>query len=89
MSCEEEGVELEKSEIVSRLTPIFRDVFDNDALVVSEGMTAADVPTWDSLSNINMIIAVEKAFGVKFSIKDVRNLKNVGELLELIKRKAA
>lgn len=82
-------MELEKSEIVSRLTPIFRDVFDNDALVVSEGMTAADVPTWDSLSNINMIIAVEKAFSVKFSIKDVRNLKNVGELLELIKRKAA
>jgi acyl carrier protein len=82
-------VGLEKSEIVSRLTPIFRDVFDNDALVVSDGMTAADVPTWDSLSNINMIIAVEKAFGVKFSIKDVRNLKNVGELLELIKRKAA
>ena len=80
---------MEKNEIVSRLTPIFRDVFDNDALVVSEGMTAADVPTWDSLSNINMIIAVEKAFGVKFSIKDVRNLKNVGELLELIKRKAA
>ena len=80
---------MEKNEIVSRLTPIFRDVFNDDALVVSEGVTAADVPTWDSLSNINMIIAVEKAFGVKFSIKDVRNLKNVGELLELIKRKAA
>ena len=80
---------MENNEIVSRLTPIFRDVFNDDALVVSEGMTAADVPTWDSLSNINMIVAVEKAFGVKFSIKDVRNLKNVGELLELIKRKAA
>jgi acyl carrier protein len=80
---------MENNEIVSRLTPIFRDVFDDDALVVSEGMSAVDVPTWDSLSNINMIIAVEKAFGVKFSIKDVRNLKNVGELLELIKRKAA
>lgn len=80
---------MEKSEIESRLTPIFRDVFNDDALVVTEGMTAAEVPTWDSLSNINMIIAVEKAFGVKFSIKDVRNLKNVGELLELIKRKAA
>jgi predicted enzyme involved in methoxymalonyl-ACP biosynthesis/acyl carrier protein len=83
------GWDMEKTEIVSRLTPIFRDVFDSDALVVSEGMTAKDVPTWDSLSNINMIIAVEKAFGVKFSIKDVRSLKNVGELLELIKRKAA
>ena len=80
---------MDKDAIVSRLTPIFRDVFNDDALVVSEGMTAANVPSWDSLTNINMIIAVEKAFGVKFSIKDVRNLKNVGELLELIKRKAA
>jgi acyl carrier protein len=80
---------VEKSEIEWRLTPIFRDVFNDDALVVAEDMTAAEVPTWDSLSNINMIIAVEKAFGVKFSIKDVRNLKNVGELLDLIKRKAA
>jgi acyl carrier protein len=80
---------MEKSEIVSKLTPIFRDVFGDDALVVSEGMTAADVPAWDSLSNINMIIAVEKNFNVRFSIKDVRSLKNVGELLELIKRKAA
>lgn len=80
---------METNDIVSRLTPIFRDVFNDDALVINQGMTAADVPTWDSLSNINMIIAVEKAFGVKFSIKDVRNLKNVGELLDLIKRKAA
>ena len=84
-----EIVKMDNNEIVSRLTPIFRDVFNDDALVVSEGMTAADVPTWDSLSNINMIVAVEKAFGVKFSIKDVRALKNVGELLALIKRKAA
>ena len=80
---------MEKSEIESRLTPIFRDVFNDNTLVVTEGLTAATVATWDSLSNINMIVAVEKAFGVKFSIKDVRNLKNVGELLELIKRKAA
>jgi acyl carrier protein len=80
---------MEKNEIVTRLTPIFRDVFNDNALMVTEGMTADEVPTWDSLSNINMIVAVEKAFGVKFSIKEVRNLKNVGELLELIKRKAA
>jgi acyl carrier protein len=80
---------METNEIVSRLTPIFRDVFNDDALVVDERMTAADVPSWDSLSNINMIIAVEKAFSAKFSIKDVRNLKNVGELVELIKRKVA
>ena len=80
---------MDTKEIVSRLTPIFRGVFNDDTLEVTEGMTAADVATWDSLSNINMIVAVEKAFSVKFSIKDVRNLKNVGELLALIKRKAA
>jgi acyl carrier protein len=80
---------MDSGEIVGRLTPIFRDVFNDNSIVVTEGLTAADVATWDSLSNINMIVAVEKAFGVKFSIKDVRNLKNVGELLELIKRKAA
>ena len=80
---------MDNREIVSRLTPIFRDVFNDNALVVTESLTAADVPTWDSLSNINMIVAVEKAFGARFSIKDVRALKNVGELLELIKRKAA
>lgn len=84
-----EIVKMDKNEIVSRLTPIFRDVFNDNALVVTDSLTAAAVPMWDSLSNINMIVAVEKAFGVKFSIKDVRALKNVGELIELIKRKAA
>jgi acyl carrier protein len=80
---------MENDEIISRLTPIFRDVFGDDALVVTESMTATDVPNWDSLSNINMISAVERAFGVKFRIKDVRSLKNVGELVALIKNKAA
>jgi acyl carrier protein len=50
---------MEKSEIVSKLTPIFRHVFGDNALVVTKGMTAADVPAWNSLSNVNMIIAVE------------------------------
>ena len=79
---------MQNDEIKSRLTPIFRDVFDDEALVVSEGMTAEDVAAWDSLSHLNMIVAVEKAFGVKFSVRDVRSLKNVGELIELVKKKA-
>ena len=68
---------MDNADIVTRLTPIFRDVFNDNTLVVTDKLNAADVATWDSLSNINMIVAVEKAFGVKFSIKDVRNLKNV------------
>ncbi len=79
---------METEEIKSRLTPIFRDVFSDGALVVTDGLTANDVKKWDSLSHINMIYAVEKAFGVKFSIKDARSMKNVGELIQLIKKKA-
>ncbi len=79
---------MQSNEVKSRLTPIFRDIFDNESLVVSDSMTADDVPKWDSLSHINMIFAVEKAFGVKFSVRDARSLKNVGDLIELIKKKA-
>ncbi len=79
---------MQNDEIKAKLTPIFRDVFRDDSLVVTEGLTAQDVPAWDSLSNLNLIVAVEKAFNAKFSIRDVRALKNVGELIELVKRKA-
>ena len=79
---------MQTDEIKSRLTPIFRDIFRDDALVVSENMTAQDVPAWDSLSHINMIMAVEKAFDVRFSIKNVRAMKDVGGLIDLIVKKA-
>jgi acyl carrier protein len=79
---------METEEIKARLTPIFRDVFSDSALVVSESMTANDVEKWDSISHINMIYAVEKAFGVTFSIKDARSMKNVGDFIQLIKKKA-
>ena len=75
-------------EIKFRLTPIFREVFADDTLVVSEHMTADDVGNWDSLTHINLIYSVEKSFGVRFSIKDARSMKDVGELIELIKKKA-
>jgi acyl carrier protein len=79
---------METAEIKTRLTPIFRDVFSDNALEVKDTMTADDVVKWDSLSHINMIYAVERAFGVKFSIRDARSMKNVGELIQLIKKKA-
>ena len=80
---------IDTAEIYQRLSLVFRDVFEDEALTVKPGMTADDISGWDSLTNLRLVLTVQKAFGVKFSIKDVRNLKNVGELLELIKRKAA
>jgi acyl carrier protein len=79
---------METEDINSRLAPIFCEVFSDNALVLTEGMTANDVERRDSLSHIKMIYSVENASGVRFSIKDARSIKNVGDLIQLIQNKA-
>ena len=75
---------MERSEIEQRLTGIFREVFDDDAIELHDAMTAKDVEEWDSLNHINLIVAVERAFRVKFTTKEVSTLANVGEFITLI-----
>jgi acyl carrier protein len=75
------------AEIYDRLTGILQAVFGDDDLVATPGMTADDVEGWDSLSNIRLIMSVEKRFSVKFSASEIGKLKNVGELAELIAAK--
>lgn len=70
-----------------KLQEIFRDRFDDEELVITEEMTAADIEDWDSLAQINLIIAIEKEFKVRFSLEEVSKLKNIGEMLDLIKFK--
>jgi acyl carrier protein len=76
-------------EISDELTTIFHDVFDDDTLVLRPDLTAEDVPEWDSLSHVRLILAVQRAFGAKFSAAQTASLKNVGELIELIRTKTA
>ncbi len=73
--------------ILTRLTPIFREVFDDDALLLRPEMTASDVDGWDSLAHIRLILSVQKAFGIKFSAVEMSRLKNVGDLVALTKHK--
>ena len=77
------------AEIMETLTGIFREIFDNPSLVLHDAMTAADVENWDSLNHIDLIVAVEKKFKVKFTTKDVTSLKTVGDLAELVQKKLA
>ncbi|MGB7769811.1 MAG: acyl carrier protein [Verrucomicrobiia bacterium] len=67
---------------------IFREVFGDDQLVLTDTMTAADIPGWDSLGHLNLIIAMEKRFGIKFATAEISRLKedgqNVGTLLALV-----
>lgn len=72
-----------------KLTPVLRDVFDNEALVATPELTARTVEGWDSLGNVRLFIELERVFGVRFSASEISSLKNVGQLAELLERKAA
>ncbi len=76
-------------EVLEALTPVFREVLDDSALVLRENMTAADVEGWDSLNHIDLIVAIEKKFKVRFTTSEVTSLKNVGELADLVQTKLA
>ena len=71
------------------LTIIFHEVFDDDDIVLSPGMTAEDVDDWDSLSHIRLIVAVEKEFGISFMASEVSSLENVEQFADLVRIKCA
>lgn len=67
-----------------KLNEVFRDVFDDEAIVVNDATTSNDIEDWDSLEHINLVSAVEQAFGIKFSMGQVVTMKNVGEMVDII-----
>ena len=77
---------MSEQEIFDSVQEIFRTVFDDDGIVLTREMTADDIEDWDSLEQINLLTAIEKKFNIKFKLADVRNLKNVGDLLDLVAR---
>jgi acyl carrier protein len=70
--------------VYAKLADIFRDVFDDDQIVLRPELTADEVPEWDSLSHVRLILTVQQKFGIKFSAAQTTSLKNVGELVTLI-----
>lgn len=78
---------MSEKEIYARLEEIFEDVFDEKITLTSE-TTAEDVEDWDSLSHITLISAVEDEFGIKFKMKEVSTMKNVGEMVSIITERA-
>ena len=73
--------------IIEKLNEIFSDVFDEE-IIVTPQTTAEDIEDWDSLTHITLISEVEEAFGMKFSMKDVLGMKNVGEMVDIIRKNA-
>ena len=80
---------MQQQDIYTELTTIFHDLFDDDTIVLNPGLTAADVPEWDSFNHINLIVAIESRFGVKFQTAELESMQTVGHLADLIQSKLA
>ena len=78
---------MSREEVFVKLNEVFRDVFDDESIEVSEVTTSNDIEDWDSLEHINLIAAVEQEFGVKFNMGQVVTMKNVGEMADIILQK--
>lgn len=79
---------MDKEQMMQDVQEIFRDNFDDDSIVLTRETNAEDIEDWDSLEQINLLTAIEKKYGLKFNLRDVRGLQNVGDLLDLVQRLA-
>lgn len=75
---------MSREEVFEKLNEVFQDVFDDEEIVVTDETTADDIEDWDSLEHINLIVAVEKCFGMKFNMGEVTTMKNVGAMADII-----
>ena len=73
-----------REEIYGKLNEVFQDVFDDEDITVNDSTVAADVDGWDSLEHINLFVAGERCFGIKFTMGETTGLKNVGEMVDKI-----
>ena len=78
---------MSREEIYEQLNEVFQDVFDDEDIIVNDETTAEDIEDWDSLEHINLIVAVEKKFGIKFNMGEVNKFNNVGEMVTSISDK--
>jgi len=80
---------MESSEILNQVTGIFKDVLDNEDIELTRITTAHDIDDWDSLTHIELTIAIEKHFKLRFIASEIRNWKNVGEMCDTISNRLA
>lgn len=74
-------------EILEIVQDIFRDVFDDGTLIITDSTNSSDIEDWDSLEHIALVVSMEKKFNLKFDLKEVNKLANVGEMVDLIASK--
>ena len=78
---------MDKNQILEEVQEIFREVLDNEEIVLQSATTADDIEEWDSLTHIQLIVAIEKHFKIKFTSKEILSWQNVGEMIDSIAAK--
>ena len=79
---------MSREEVFERLTEVFADVFDDEEIELTDSTTSDDIEDWESLEHVNLIIAVEQEFGIKFTMGEVTGMKNVGAMVDIIIERA-
>ncbi len=80
---------MEHTEILAEINKIFKNVLDNDSLVIKDETQATDIDEWDSLTHIQLVVATEKKFKVRFTSKEIQTWSNVGEMIKSIEQKTS
>ena len=75
---------MDRNTAVEKLTLIFRKVFDKQDIVIEDNLTAKDVENWDSLSHMSLITEIETNFQIKFKLKELNKMRNVGDMISII-----
>ena len=75
---------MERVDVLNKLTIVFKTVFDNDAIELSDELTANDIERWDSLSHMILINEIETAFQIKFKLKEINKMQKVGDMIDMI-----
>lgn len=78
---------MERNEILQKVNEVFMDNLDNDNIVLTENTTADDIEEWDSLTHVQLVVAVEKKFKIRFNAREIQSWKNVGEMIDSINNK--
>ena len=77
---------MNRIEILNKVTGVFHDVFDDNSIVITDTTVADDIEDWDSLSHITLVSEIEEKFGHRFTMKEVTEMRNVGEMLDILEK---